>query len=526
MIGQGRKRVILGITLLAVLLLPARPALADGGPYIDDQEVWRQLEEGQQNAVVQLSADGTAHTDLFVSILDHSGDPHEFTFFVPLGVEARAVDVEEMKGSQFNEEYTQALDARFNEDWEQGRDYRQRAKYAFVPGAVLLSGGWLWGVLGGLCSCGAGAPAPEQVFETSSGRVAIYGMDESVDVETLIETTGLPEGVRETLETLRGQRLAIATIVTNPAPEVQAGAGASAEEEEEVKTGLRLSWTSTMLPDASGHLVHPYPLGTGKAWANPIPLTRVYVLAPPEIGFDVQAPTIGEDYSGFTPAYLFGPRPLQRIYEAQDRVAYAIDEIVTPEGQLWRGVYTHANPSDDVVVTLREPLAQPSHYEKLSLVNKAWGGGVGAALLVWLLAWRYLLGRFVEVRYSWFSRAFWEDSLYWLIVGPIVSLGFLLSLGFAGWLWIAFSFRASLICMPLLLPLGLLAHVLTALRFARRGPGLSQAPVPEQHTPGAAAATPRQLFRTRAFRGFLTTALVSNVLYVVLVFLAAAYLGI
>lgn len=523
---QRRKRVMQGIALLAVLLLPARPALADGGPYIDDQEVWRQLEEGQQNAVVQLNADGTAHTDLFVSILDHSGETHEFTFFVPLGVEARDVDVEEMKGSQFNEEYTQALDARFNEDWAQGRDYHQRAKFAFVPGAVLLNGGWLWAVLGGLCSCGTGAPAPEQVFETRSGRVAIYGMDESVDVETLIETTGLPEGVRETLEALGGQRLAVVTIVTNPAPEVQTGAGASDEEEEEVETGLRLSWTSTMLPDASGHLVHRYPLGTGEAWANPIPLTRVYVVAPPEVGFEVQAPTIGEDYSGFTPSYLFGPRPLQRIYEARDRVAYAFDKIVTPEGQLWRGVYTHANPSDDVVVSLREPLAQPSHYGKLSLVGKAWGGGVGAALILWLLTWRYLLGRFVEVRYSWFSRAFWEDSLYWLIVGPIVSLGFFLSLGFAGWVWIAFSFKASLICMPLLLPLGLLAHVLTALRFARRGPGLSQVPVPGKDPPDSTATRPRQPFRTRAFWGFLTIASVSNVLYLVLVFLAAAYLGI
>lgn len=521
MMGQRIKRVMLGITLLAVLLLPARPALTDGGPHLSDRELWRQLEEGQQSAVVQLGTDGTAHTDLFVSILDHSGESHEITFFVPLGVEARDVDVEEMTGSQFTEEYTDALDERLTEDWSERLDYPRRVRFAFVPGALVLNGGILWMTVPiALSACGTGAPAPEQVFETRSGRVAIYGVDESLDVGALIETTGLPEGVRETLEAVRGQRLAIVTIVTNLAPEGQAGAGAS--DDEKVKSGLRLSWTSTMVPDASGHLVHRYPLGTGRAWANPIPLTRVYVVGPPEVGFEVQAPTIGADYSGFERSGWFGTETRQRIYAGRDRTAYAIDEIVAREGQLWRGTYTHANPSSDVIVTLREPAALPSHYAKLTQVSI---GGVGAVLLLWLLAWRYLLGRFVQLRYSWFRRDYWQDSLYWLIIGPIVSLGFLPALGVVGWLWFVFGFGLPVGWIALGLPAGLLVHAMTAYRFARRGPGSTEVLVPEQETADDdAATTPRQPFRSRAFWGFMTVALVSNALYGVLVLLTAANL--
>ena len=827
-----KKRAWLMGCLLAVwLCLPARLALADGGPYTDDQEVWRQLEEGQQVAVVRLDQD-SAHTDLFVSILDGSGHSHAFTFFVPLGAEARDVDVQDMTGETFNAEYTAALDRRFREEWTAQQAYPRRVAAALVPGALLLNGGWPWAVLAGLSACGGVGDEipPEQVFETRSGRVAIYGLDEQTDVETLIQAEGLPPGVRDTLEAVRGQRLAIVTLVTNPqagpadqAPDPenktlrlwdvqgeqeiltdldpggsvtalafgpygrrvavatrpyvqgmddypiilwdlttdtpiiqlerdQSAAGAlifSPDGDElivraygrlefwdlvtgtrtdqiydgrwgwpeamtlssdgrflaldlygtqvavvdtvtqeqvtilgensdrqcdqfvdfapdgqlmaladdcerqvqlwdtttwtlqtrlatsdrpagiafsphggqlatvdrqgdvriwdlaqqkvihdlampvsqetyplsigfssggrtlsvvgdsgvyvgepafdqtlqawpivshlglgtahtaahapdgrrvalgyqrqtsrqEAETGLRLSWTSTLVPDADGQQVHRYPLGTGQAWAKPIPLTRVYVVAAPELGFEAQAPRLGQDYSGYEGQGWFGGYPVQRIYDAQDQAAYAIDEVVTPEGQLWRAIYTQANPAEDVVVTLRAPLSLSPHHRYRAAVE--WGGiaSLGAGLALWLLAWRYLVGHLAGVRYVWLGKALWRDSLYWLLVGPVVSVAFLPSLIGAFWSWLAFAFRLSL-CSVLALPLGLAAYALLALRFSRRGPG--SLPLTDTKKAGS---KPRRRFRPRVFWGFLGLLVGISGIYGALAYVTAVYLG-
>jgi hypothetical protein len=60
-------------------------------------------------------------------------------------------------------------------------------------------------------------------------------MDDGVDIDALIAEEELPESVRETLEAVRGQRLAVVTLVTNP----EAEAGELPLPEPEVKT-LRL----------------------------------------------------------------------------------------------------------------------------------------------------------------------------------------------------------------------------------------------------------------------------------------------
>ena len=824
-----KKRAWLMGCLLMWLCLPARWALADGGPYIDDQEVWRELEEGQQVAVVRLDRD-SAHTDLFVSILDGSGQSHAFTFFVPLGAEARDVDVQDMTGETFSAEYTAALDERFREEWTAQQAYPRRVTAALVPGALLLNGGWPWAVLAGLSACGGVGDEipPEQVFETRSGRVAIYGLDEQRDVDALIQAEGLPPGVRDTLEAVRGQRLAIVTLVTNPQagpadqapkpenktlrlwdvqgeqeiltdldpggsvtalafgpygrrvavatrPYVQgmddypiilwdlttdtqvarlerdqsaAGAlafspdgdalivraygrlefwnlstethttriyegnwgwpeamtlspdgrflildvygtqvavvdtdtqeqvtvlgedsnrqceqfvdfapagrlmalandcdrqiqlwdtttwtlqtrlttsarpagvafapdggrlamvdrqgvvqiwdlaqervvheltmpvfqemyplsigfsaggrtlsvvgdsgvyvGRPASEQtlqawpiasslgaahtaahapdgrrvalgyqrqasrQEAETGLRLSWTSALASNADGHRVHRYPLGTGQAWAKPIPLTRVYVVAEPRLGFEAQAPRLGQDYSGYEGQGWFGGYPVQRIYDAQHQDAHAIDEVVTPEGQLWRAIYTQANPAEDVVITLREPLPLSPHHRYRAMVK--WGGmaSLGAGLALWLLAWRYLVGRLAGVRYVWLGKALWRDNLYWLLVGPIVSVAFLPSLIGSFWLWLSFAFRLPL-CSVIALPLVLATYALLALRFSRHGPG--SLPLVDAKE---ASGKPRRRFRPRVFWGFLGLLLGISGTYGVLACVAAVCLG-
>jgi len=36
------------------------------------------------------------------------------------------------------------------------------------------------------------------------------------------------------------------------------------------------------------------------------------------------------------------------VYQQREEMAYAIVHRITPQGQVWRGVYTQANPTEDL----------------------------------------------------------------------------------------------------------------------------------------------------------------------------------
>lgn len=90
------KRIsILAAILLAVIFTSwPLPAKADGGPMVDPM-LFAKLKEGQQVAVIQFHDTNTASVDLFISILDQTGESHEIVFFVPLGVKADEFAVRE-----------------------------------------------------------------------------------------------------------------------------------------------------------------------------------------------------------------------------------------------------------------------------------------------------------------------------------------------------------------------------------------------------------------------------------------------
>jgi len=279
--------------------------------------------------------------------------------------------------------------------------------------------------------------------------------------------------------------------------------------------GVRLSWTTAMQPGEDGGLEHSYPLGTGAGWALPIPLTRIYVTAPPEVGLQVEAPAIGDDRSGFyTPGILFRDKRQAYIYDYAQQKAHAFEQITTPEGHLWRGIYTQAKPRQDIRIRATLPVTLPAHYRLHAWSRWLYALAAVAALALWLLAWRYLPSRFVDVRYRWGSWTFWKDALYWLFVAPFASLAFLpFVLGaIATYLFTALNWMP--LCLIISGPLALLPHLLTANRFARRGPGL---PPPELEVdPEDRPKRLRYPFHGRAFFGFLVVVLVVNTLYVLL----------
>ena len=401
------------ITIL--LLLPPLPTEADGGPVLSDTELWAQLKEGQQTAVVTLKDDNTVDVDLFVSLLDSSGQSHEVVFFVPLGEAPSAFNVIERTSLDFDKELTTKLD----EAIRQQEDDKRNIRLSLLSVMLLTNGGWM-SVIGLplLLSGCAHEASPEANFETDSSRVDIYGLDEDTDLETLILTTGLDPSVQATLSRLRGQRIAIVTLQTQPQL-----AGGDGSYRPTGQPGIHLSWT-TKLVFQSATATYSYPLGTGSAWAHPIELTRVYVFAPPGINFTVQYPRLGTDQSGFSRGIFSSPYPKIVFYYGTS--AYAVDEARGNFGNIWRATYTQSNSAEDIVITVGSSSGFLAALRRilvgLGIVPNLLVGLL-IALAVWIVVWRYIMPRMVGIEYSWRSFRLWRDALIYPAINAVLVLG-------------------------------------------------------------------------------------------------------
>jgi hypothetical protein len=421
--NRQKKLCLPTIFIIATLLLSFPPsASADGGPILSDPELWAQLEEGQQTAVVTMKGDNTVDVDLFVSMLDSSGQSHEVVFFIPLGTDPTAFSVMEKTSLDFDEELIEELDEALHKEAESKTDLW----LSLLSPTLLTNGGWILALCFPLLLSGCtGTPSPEETYETDSSRVDIYGLDEDTDLEALINTAGLDTSVQETLSRLSGQRIAIVTLQTQPP---LPGDDDYGWYEPTGQPGIHLAWTTALVPQ-SASVAYSYPLGTGSSWAHPIGLTRVYVVAPPGIDFTAEYPNLGADYSGYSglargPLYLFDqPRP--RIMDHYDTPAYAVDETRGDFGHIWRATYTQSNSAEDVVISLG------SSVGFLTTVRRSlqgWGMvptillGLLIALLLWVVAWRYFMPRMLGMEYRWRDSRLWRDSLFYLGINTAVVL--------------------------------------------------------------------------------------------------------
>src|SRR4030042_1991888 len=98
------KRITILTAILIAFIFQAwpLPARADGGPMVDPN-LYAKLKEGQQVAVITFQDTNTASVDLFISILDQTGESHEIVFFVPLGLKADGFAVREQGSLDFND---------------------------------------------------------------------------------------------------------------------------------------------------------------------------------------------------------------------------------------------------------------------------------------------------------------------------------------------------------------------------------------------------------------------------------------
>jgi len=94
--------------IIASVIIPTLVS-ADGGPMVDPL-LFAQLQEGQQVAVIRLQDNNMTSVDLFVSILDKTGESHDVTYFVPLGIGPRNFQVTQEDSVSFANSQTANLD--------------------------------------------------------------------------------------------------------------------------------------------------------------------------------------------------------------------------------------------------------------------------------------------------------------------------------------------------------------------------------------------------------------------------------
>jgi len=407
--GKLKFTAILVLFIVILSITIPVPVMADGGPIVP-HDLWADLKEGHQIAVVTILNQDSARVDLFISILDKTEQSHEMVFFVPIGKKSSSFAAMEEDLFTFDEATTRNLDKII-------RDSANDKKYAvqvLFSGALLTNGAWLvpfWApVL--LTGCAAAEQKPEATLQTESSQISIYGIDENTDLDALIQTTGLPASVSDTLSKLQGQQIAVVKLQTKP----EAGEQESPVPGQPAATepGLHLSWNTSLVPVES-RTTYTYPLGTGAAWSKPIELTRVYIVAPRGMDFDVEYPALGTEQSGFD--IIEGAH----ITKFMATPSYAVDEASGDFGRVWRATYTQSNPTDDIVVTVK---AQSAFSKFLAGAEESafaysFPFALVIGLLVWLLAWHFLMPRFLGEGSGQPARLRWHYGLIYPAINII-----------------------------------------------------------------------------------------------------------
>ncbi len=412
------------IFLCSSLLVSPSPVRADGGPITSDPRLWAQLEEGQQVAVVTLGKNNTVDIDLFISMRDKSGQLPEIVFFLPLGIAPSNFSVKELMSREFDGMFTWELDNALLRE----PNFKNKVRLSLLPGLSLSSGAWAVSlplaaiIVPNMGRFLGGDISPEATYQTESSRVSVYGIDEDTDLEALVKTTGLDPGVQEALSRLRGQRIAVVTLKPQPRSK-----GEESPFQPTGEPGIHLRWTAALASSST----YSYPLGTGSAWAHPIGITRVYIVAPIGVDFKVKYPKLGSNCSGFSgrmPNIMHYSQGSDRraIYDYYPQ-AYAVDDARSDFGRVWRAIYTESNPTEDIVITVRS--GGIGNVVKGILLS--WGVLIGlvAGLLLLLTGWRYLMPRLLGMEYSWRNLKLWRHSLlYPAINGAVIGAATLAAL--------------------------------------------------------------------------------------------------
>ncbi len=522
-------RLTCALALLCVgLLAPQAAARADGGMVLPDPNLWALIDEGQQIAVVSLGQENTAQVDLFITLNDRSGTSHQVTFFVPLGQKASNFTVVEEKELVFDKKMTAGLDEELDQYIRREASYKTTIRNQLFLGTLMTNGLWSLLALTPLIASGCGAAqAPVATYKTENSTISIYEMNAETNLEDLIATTGLDPSVSATLESLRGQQIAVVQLQTQP-PSQSQDDWETYEQRSQGQPGIHLGWQTTLM--AQGETAtYAYPLSTGKAWASPIELTRVYIVAEKGIDFSVQSPQLGADLSGVAGESRWSSLTGQ-IYYKIDRAsspAFASDNAYGSYGRIWRGTYIKSKSDQDIVITR---LARPGAETQVAVRTGQFHAvatsvtGIIALLcgaLAWLVSWWLVMNKMLGMGYRLREGRLYGDAFTWALAYPLTLVAALLITGLVGgglgvlFIMLANAFTGSfsdfglvvaafLVGTPLLIAvIGLVNAYLFARGKAKQG----------------------NISRPRAFGAYMLTVLSANGIYLVFSLIYAAIVG-
>jgi len=356
------------LLLFAVLCSICQTVYADGGFIPTDPSVYYSIVEDQQIAVIDVKDTKNVAVDMFISLTDESNKSNDITFFLPFYTKPKDFNVEEKDSNAFAKEKTQPLDKFIRESSAWKDDAKSRILLTAVIGWA-TSGGpvilalpfWQLGVFktggsSGIESAGLGGSfgqgiVPEEIITTEHSRTEVYKVSAESDLEYLLSKSGLTEDAKAKIRDYKGTYLYFISLKTIPSTVDQRGY----ERDEGLNSlGMHFSY-KTELRDG----VYTYPLGTGKTWANPIKLTRVYVRNPRDLTVNIDYPKMGEKadrwdyYSAYDIARMGGAK---WDFEAGDDTDYTVSRIS----------YLSANPDKDVKITISE------RFAPIALLEKTW----------------------------------------------------------------------------------------------------------------------------------------------------------
>jgi len=335
---------------LGLLVGSFSPSARADGMLLAPGDMLRHFAEQSQIAVVEVERDKTARVDLFISLLDTSGESHEVHFLLPLQTMPGEFGAEELSAWEFRERTIKPLDKVFYAAAAEAREHRGAVEDAFAMGALLACPGGTITVglalpvfAGDRMATGAAAHMPVAAFTVSTEhtRAEVFGQLEPEELAALAELPELPDTVRDALAGYVGKPFALVRLRTVPRGGTDLGDSemptpAGPEEEP----GIVFSFTQEML-SVDGALRYDYPLGTGAGWEQPIPVTQVYVTAPQDMPLEVEFPD----------------RPRGEVSFRMKGAGLALHESIAYAGdgrQVHLASYMQSNPSEDVSVRVLE----------------------------------------------------------------------------------------------------------------------------------------------------------------------------
>jgi hypothetical protein len=107
--------------------------------------------------------------------------------------------------------------------------------------------------------------------------------------------------------------------------------------------------------------------------------------------------------------------------------AYAVENAAGDFGRIWRSTYMDSNSAEDLVITRlpemsRETLAALRWLRfRQPLQSLTYVVSLVVALLVWLVAWRYVMPRILGMEYRWRGLRVYRDALGWALLYPLTN---------------------------------------------------------------------------------------------------------